>query len=85
MSAVIPPNGQVKVTKILIKSFFPALLYGLYGLIASGTFGALFYMINTSSSSPIIPSFFANFGTMAFLGFAIGFAGYLAVKFEEEL
>lgn len=75
--------GQVKISRILIKAFFPALLLGLAGLIVFGLFGALFGMINSTVTSSYIPKFFASFGTMAFLGFVIGFGAYLGYKFEE--
>ncbi|MEM0143656.1 MAG: hypothetical protein QXL94_06865 [Candidatus Parvarchaeum sp.] len=77
------PN-EVNATKTLLGAFFPALLFGLAGMIAFGTFGALFGMIN-SSATTTIPSFFANFSTMAFLGFTIGFGGYLGYIFDSVI
>ncbi|MEM3859763.1 MAG: hypothetical protein QW478_10230 [Candidatus Micrarchaeaceae archaeon] len=76
--------NQVKISRVLIKAFFPALLFGLVGLLVFGLFGALFGMMNVGNAIPI-PSFFASFPTMAFLGFVLGFGGYLGYKFEEEI
>ncbi|MEM3846006.1 MAG: hypothetical protein QXU98_09920 [Candidatus Parvarchaeota archaeon] len=80
--------SQVKISRVLIKAFFPALLFGLVGLLVFGLFGALFGMMNASvdgtATSPI-PGFFASFPTMGFLGFVLGFGGYLGYKFEEEI
>ncbi|MEM3845757.1 MAG: hypothetical protein QXU98_08650 [Candidatus Parvarchaeota archaeon] len=78
--------SQVKISRVLIKAFFPALLFGVVGLIVFGLFGALFGMIDASPGTIIaIPAFFASFSTMGFLGFVLGFGGYLGYKFEEEI
>ncbi|MEM3313796.1 MAG: hypothetical protein QXT48_05455 [Thermoplasmatales archaeon] len=77
-------SNQVKISRVLIKAFFPALLFGLVGLLVFGLFGALFGMMNAGYGQ-IIPSFFASFPTMGFLGFVLGFGGYLGYKFEEEI
>ncbi|MEM3859350.1 MAG: hypothetical protein QW478_08075 [Candidatus Micrarchaeaceae archaeon] len=84
--------SQVKISRVLIKAFFPALLFGVVGLLVFGLFGALFGMMDASISSGAsssvtgpIPLFFASFPTMGFLGFVLGFGGYLGYKFEEEI
>ena len=71
-------NGNTS-TREILHAIFPAMLFGIIGLMMFVLFSAVYASAGGTSA------FFANAGDMATLGFFVGFAGRLAPVFEKYI
>ena len=65
-------------TKEIFHSIFPALMFGLFGLLAFTLFAQV---LGDAGGN----GFFINMGDMATFGFFVGFVGKIAMVFEKYL